>query len=234
MFFVEGSFLMRIFTVAHILNLNPLTSQRSREQGAVGNVITLHAGQVIGNHAVVASGMNKDFFSQFQAGFRGNFTVGFDFVNNFLVIRRRNDDGHAFMILGSSTNHCRAADIDIFNGVFECAIRIGDCLFKRIKIDGDDVNRVNIKLLKSFHVSLNRTACQNTCMDLGIQCLYATIKHFRETCVIGHFLYRDACLSDQFGSTTSGKNVVTEFMQFACKFHDSGLIGTANQSLLFH
>ena len=146
-FAVESSFLMRIFAVAHILHFNPLACQAFRELCTSRNVVALHAGQIVGNHGVVVSGMNKHFLCQFQSGFRRNFAFFLDLFDNFSVVAGRDNDGNTFMVLRGSANHRGTADINIFDGVFKGAVRVGDCLFERIQVDCDDVNRINFKLL---------------------------------------------------------------------------------------
>ena len=85
-FSIESGCLMRIFAVAHILDFNPLTSQRFREAGTCGNVRALHACQIVRDHGVVVSGMNEHFLSQFQSGFRSYMADFFDFFDNFSVV----------------------------------------------------------------------------------------------------------------------------------------------------
>ena len=51
------------------------------------------------------------------------------------------------MILGGRANHGRPADIDILDGILECAVRLGDGLLERIEIDADKVDRLDVVLL---------------------------------------------------------------------------------------
>ena len=117
-FAVEGGFLMRIFAVAHVLYFDPLTCQAFRELRTGRDVVALHAGQIVGNHGVVVSGMNEHFLCQFESGFRRNVALFFDLFDDFSVVAGRNYNGDAFVILRSSTDHRRAADINVFDSVF--------------------------------------------------------------------------------------------------------------------
>ena len=146
-FAVEGGFLMRIFAVAHVLYFDPLTCQAFRELRTGRDVVALHAGQIVGNHGVVVSGMNEHFLCQFESGFRRNVALFFDLFDDFSVVAGRNYNGDAFVILRSSTDHRRAADINVFDSVFERAVRVGNSLFERIQVHCNDVDRINFKLL---------------------------------------------------------------------------------------
>ena len=233
-FTIEGGFLVRIFAVTHVLHLDPLTSQAFRELRTCRDVVALHAGQVVGNHGVIVSGMNEHFLCQFQSGFRRNVALFFDFFDDFSVVAGRNNNGDAFMVLRSSANHSGAADINVFDGVFEGAVRVGDGLFERIQVHCNDVDGINFKLLQRFHMFRNGAAGKNAGMDLRVQCFDSSVEHFREAGVVGNLLYGNACLSDEFCSSAGGQNVVSEFCQGFCKFNDAGFIRAADQRLFFH
>ena len=138
------------------------------------------------------------------------------------------------MVFGRSADHGRTTDIDIFNGFFKCAIGFSDRCLKRIEVHNNDIDRINVVVSQGFHMFRIGAASQNTRVDLRIECFDTTVKHFRETRVIGHFLNFDSCLSDQFGGTARGEQVIAQSGEFASELHDSGLIRHTQQSLFTH
>jgi hypothetical protein len=59
-------------------------------------------------------------------------SVGLQFIQNDWVISRIDNDGDIIMVLGRTTNHAGAANVDVLDSGFQIAIRSGYGLFKRI------------------------------------------------------------------------------------------------------
>ncbi len=92
------------------------------------------------------------------------------------------------MVLGRGAHHRRSADINILYGVFQRAAFTRHGLGERIKVNDNHINWRDIML---FHNGIILTATtQNAAVDFRVQGFDASIHHFRETGVIGHFGYR--------------------------------------------
>ena len=84
-------------------------------------------------------------------------------------------------------------------------------------------------LLHSFHMIRVITDGKDAAMDHRMQCLHASVHHFRET---GHFrngLDRNAGIRDGFHRAAGGNDLHAQFMKAFCKFYDTGLIRYADQ-----
>ena len=151
------------------------------------------ATEVVGDHAVVGGGMLEGFDGEIETRFKcqGPF-VGIHLINNGVVVAALHHDGHIFMVLGCGAHHGRAADINIFNRIFQRAAFAGDGLGERVEVNDNHVDGGNIVLLHNTVVLTATT--QNTAVHFRMQGFDASIHHFRETGVIGHFGYRQTFL----------------------------------------
>ena len=165
-FTVESRFLMRVFAVAHILDFDELTRKAFGEV----NLLTVFAQacEIVGNHRVVAGGVAENFLSQSQSRGRAHFTFFFQFGKHLTVIGRIHNNRDTFMVFSRRADHCRTADIDIFDRVFKSAIRFGHRCFKRIEIDNDDIDGIDIVIGQSLHVFRIGTTGQDAGMNLRI------------------------------------------------------------------
>ncbi|MNP50831.1 hypothetical protein D3C76_1451160 [compost metagenome] len=94
------------------------------------------------------------------------------------------------MVLGGGANHGRAADIDILYRIFQRAAFTGNGLGERVEVNNNHIDRRNPVLIHNAVVLAATT--QNAAVDFWMQGFDASIHHFRETGVIGHFGYRQA------------------------------------------
>jgi len=99
------------------------------------------------------------------------------------------------MILGRSTQHGWPADIDIFNGCPEIAVRFRDCLLEGIEVHANQVDGRDVVI--GHHLLVSTAPTENSTMDLRMQGLDASVHHLRETGVITNFDDRNAMLDQQ-------------------------------------
>ena len=64
------------------------------------------------------------------------------FIQYSIVICRIADERYTFVVFPRRADERYAADIDVFDGVRVGDVGLGDGLFKRIEVDGDEVNVV--------------------------------------------------------------------------------------------
>ena len=124
LFYIEGSLLVAVFTVAHILLLNEVQVKCARE--AASRFFTLavisrnHATEVVGDHAVIGGGMFEGFDGEVETGIESQRTfVGIHLFNNSVIVAALNNDSDISMILGGGAHHGWAADIDVLNRIFQ-------------------------------------------------------------------------------------------------------------------
>ncbi len=73
-------------------------------------------------------------------------------VKHRLVVGGVDDDGNPVVVLRCSTDHRRAADIDILDGVVERGVLAPDSLFKGVEIDGEQIDGLDAVLLHDLFV----------------------------------------------------------------------------------
>ena len=192
---VKSSLLVRVFAVAHFLHLHPALVElfgKFVHARFAGEFFVRHAGQVIGNHAVILRGVAECFARQVEAGFVGQPAARLlQFADNSIEIGIVGDDGDVFPVFGGGTHHGGAADVDVFNRVFQCAGCFGDGGGKRIQVHAHQIDIADAVFLHFGHVLVQIAAPQNPAVDFRMQRFHAAVQHFGEAGVVGHFNHGD-------------------------------------------
>ncbi|CSF45773.1 Uncharacterised protein [Shigella sonnei] len=193
LFYIEGSLLVAVLAVTHILLLNEVQVQRAWEATGGFFAFTVvsrnHAAEVVGNHAVVGGSVFEGFDGEVETGCkRQRSFVVIHLFNNGVVVAALHHDCDIFMVLSGGAHHGRAADIDVLNRIFQRAAFTSNSLGERIQVNNHHIDRLDLMF---FHngIVLAATA-QNATMYFRMQGLHASIHHLRETGVIGNFGYR--------------------------------------------
>ncbi len=79
------------------------------------------------------------------------------------------------------------------------------------------------------HVRRHIAPREQAAVNLRVQRLHAAIEHFRESCVVGDFCHRQACIGQQLGRPAGGQKLHAERMKFASEFEDAGLVGNGDE-----
>ena len=174
---------MRVFAVA---------------QGAVQLVVSVEVGgediatlnakllrEVIGDGAVVVSGVIEGLGHQAAAQRQVEGTA-FDGGDDFGVVGRTNHDADRGVVLRRRAHQRRAANVDVFHGVFESHVGFVHGFAEGIEVDDDEVNRRNAVF---EHDGVVRTApAKNAAVDSGVQGFHPPRHHFREAGVLAYVL----------------------------------------------
>ena len=83
------------------------------------------------------------------------------------------------MILGRGADQRRAADVNVLDGILESRGGVGDGLLKRIEVDDDQVNRVDVRRGQGVEVRGQIPAGEDAGVDLGMQGLDSSTQDFR-------------------------------------------------------
>src|SRR5690554_31536 len=225
-FGIESGTLVRVFTVAHILDLHELGVEGAGEVGVV--VVRGAATQVVGDGTVVTGGVFEGLYRQVEACVVAELAiVAVELFQHPAVVGSVDYDGDIVVVLGRSTDHGGAADVDVLNGGGQIAIRIGHGVFKRVQVHHHHVDGVNAVLA---HDGIIGTAtAQNATVDLRVQGFYPAVHHFRETGVVGHFSDRYVVFLEQAECAASGEQLNAAFSQGTAKIDDAGFITHADQ-----
>ena len=103
-FYIEGSLLVAVLSVTHILLLNEVQVQRTREAAgrfsAFAMISRHQATEVVGDHAVVRGGVLECFDGEVETRLqRQRPFVGIHLINNGVVVAALHHDGNIFMVL---------------------------------------------------------------------------------------------------------------------------------------
>src|SRR5699024_9282495 len=124
LFYIEGSLLVAVLAVTHILLLNEVQVQRAWEATGGFFAFTVvrrnHAAEVAGDPAVVGGSVFEGFDGAIETGCkRQRSFVVIHLFNNGVVVAALHHDCDIFMVLSGGAHHGRAADIDVLNRIFQ-------------------------------------------------------------------------------------------------------------------
>ena len=208
---VEGRALMRVLAVAHVLDLDELAVEGAREGrpifGAQGIAVLIDSAQVVGNHAVIGSGMFERLQRQVKTLGVGHAAVA-QAVEDARVVAGVDHDGDILVVLGGRANHGRSTDIDILDGIRQSAARSGDGGSEGVEVDHHHVDRLDAVFGHDRSVQVATT--EDAAVNLRVQGLDPTVHHLREAGVIGHFHGINVAVAQQLVGATGGEDFHTQ------------------------
>ena len=134
---------MRILAVAHVLHLGKIEIDLRRERAL--RAVRIDRGEIVADRGIISGSVRERLFRQIETcRVTHRAAVGLHLGQNVRVVRWVGDDGDMAVVLRRGAHHGRAADVDIFNGIFQRAIWFCDSRRKRIQIhhhqiDGRDI-----------------------------------------------------------------------------------------------
>jgi len=227
---IEGSLLVRVFTVAHVLRLDELHVVGTREQAAIFGAELLgalvDAAEVVGDHTVVAGSVLERLERQVEALGVGQPAV-LQVVDHCHVVFGVDHNGDVLVVLRRAADHGRAADVDVLDSIRQCAAGLGYSGGERVEADRHQIDWSNAVL--GHHRAVQVTTTKDAAVDLRMQGLHPSVHHLRETGVIGHFDGSDTVVTQQLEGTAGGEDLNTEGFELAGEVDDAGLVGHADQ-----
>ena len=128
----------------------------------------INFGQPCGNCRIIRTGELEYLDRQMEAGCQCCIAMLFYFGNHPGIIGRINNNSNMLKILCSSPEHGGAADVDIFNGMGHCAVRIPGGLVKGIEIYRDKIYLLQTMGRYLFFVGCISPNIQNAAMHFGM------------------------------------------------------------------
>ncbi len=216
---------MRIFTIAQILLFTELAVVSLREGLALP--LTVNGTQIIGNGAVIAGGVFEGLDCQGETVCRRHTALMFCHrLKHLFIIIAIDHNGDGGMILGGGAHHRGAADIDIFDGLRQSAVRIADGMCKGIQVDGYQVDSTDAMLIHDGIIDTPST--QDTAVDLGVQGFQAAVHHLREGSIIRDFDDRNSLLFQQPSGAAGGEYLNVHLVQAAGKIDNAAFVRDAD------
>ena len=96
------------------------------------------------------------------------------------VIGGGNDDGHVLIIFGGGADHGGAADVDVFDEVFERGVGAGGGLFELIEVDDDHVDGRDALGFDGREMIGAGAHGEDAAGDSGMERLDAAVQHLRK------------------------------------------------------
>ena len=127
-------------------------------------------------------------------------------------------------VFSSGAHHGGAADVDVFNRVFQCAAGLGHGGGKGVEVHAHQVDIADVVLGHFVHMRGQIAAPQNTAVDFGVQGFHAPVEHFRKAGVIGHFNHRNTGIGQQFGGAAGRQQFHAHVCQRTGKIHHAGFV----------
>lgn len=115
-----------------------VTHTRSRLHLLGGVVRGVHLAEVVCDGLVVALGALERLESEPPPGLLGDLPLLLPLGEDRVVVGRAGDDGHAGVVLGSCAEEGDAADVDLFDGSGEGAVRLGGLEDEGVQVADDE------------------------------------------------------------------------------------------------
>lgn len=178
-FSVEGGRLVGVLAVAEALDFAVAEGFRFAEHRG----FRAHGvGKEVRDKTVVVGGRGEDLLGAGAVEFKGRFAVVLIHdLKELVVVIGVGDDRHVLEVLGSGTEHGRAADVDVFYRFRESHVRLFDGGLEGIKIDDDKVDVLKGVFLHGLLMGGIVAHGKKTGVDLRMERLDAAVQHLRET-----------------------------------------------------
>ena len=150
--------------------------------------------------------------------------MGLQFGDHSVVLAGVGKDGHIFPVFSRAAHHSRAADVNVFNGLFQRTTGPRNGGFEGVKVHHQQVDGVNAMGCQRLHVCRHIAPCQQAAVYLGVQGLHAAIEHFRKARHLGYFSHRQAMLGQQLGGAAGRKQAYALRVQRARQVKHTGFI----------
>ncbi len=146
------------------------------------------------------------------------------------VVIGRDNDGHVLKIFGGGTNHRRAADVYLLDGLFERdALAARDCLLKGVEVDDDEINQLDAVLFGGAHVLGVVAHGEERAVNARVERLDATVHHFGKAGHVRHVTHFDSGLAQSPRRPARAQNLNIEAAQMLCEFDEARLVGDAQE-----
>ena len=147
---VQRRLLVRVFAIAEVKNF------RERESKRFGKILLFRCFtlEVLGNHRVVMRRVLERLFCEHETCFFADRPVPFtQFESESGILCGAYDNACETIIFCGRTDHCRTADVDLLDRVFGRHAILHYCLFERVQINDNKINRLDMEVVELFSVN---------------------------------------------------------------------------------
>ena len=181
-----------------------------KEQLLVKPGLCTHIGR---DHRIVLSRMGVCFGRKFQARSLFRIAAGTDFTEHLLIVRRVADHRDVGPVLGRRTQHRRAADVDVLDGVLHLHIGFGNGLAERVEVHTDHVDKFDIVIFQGFQVFGIVASRQQAAVHVGVQGLDAAVADLGKARHVADVDNLDPAVGEQFHRAARGDHLPAQGTQ---------------------
>ena len=175
-------------------------------------------------------GVAERLTRQVETGFVAQCAAaGFHFGGDGGEVGGIGNDGDVFPVFRGGAHHGRAADVDVFNRVFQRAVWLGDGGGEGVEVHAHQVDVADVVLFHSGNVIKQIAPAENAAVDFWMQRFHAAVEHFGEACIVGHFDDGNARIGQELGRAAGGEDGHAELVERAGKFDGAGFVGKTDQ-----
>ena len=131
------------------------------------------------------------------------------FIQHHGVLAGVCDDCNVLPVFGCTSHHGRAANVDVFYGVFQTAVWIGNCSFKRIEVDHQDIDGADAVVFQSLHMRGNFATGEQARMHQRVQGFDTAIEHLWKARELCHLKNGQTLGTQQLRGTPGGNQLYT-------------------------
>ena len=255
---VERARLMRVFAVPQVLDLAEPRGECGKQAVDFGRIPAglialidffarrlrrkridvfskINPGEVGINRGVILGGAGEGPHRQIEAETVGRLAfVAAEVFENLVVLHGIGDDRDGAVILGGGADHRRTADVDIFDGIFEGAVRLGDGLLEGVEIHAEEVDSADVMGLHGARMVRIVAQGQEAAVDGRVEGFDPTVHHFGEAGDLRDIFDGKAGVAEGFGGAAGGDQLDVEFgLKGRGEFDDTGLIGNGEERPLY-
>jgi len=135
-------------------------------------------------------------------------------------------------VRGGGARRGGAADVDVFNRVFQRAAGLGDGGGEGIKVDAHEVDIADVVFFHGGNVIKQIAPAEDAAVDFRVQRFHAAVEHFGEAGVVGHFDDGNARIGQELGRAAGGEDFHAQTVQGLGKGDNAGFVGKADEGAL--
>ena len=144
-------------------------------------------------------------------------------------------DRHTLVVLGGAAQHCRAANVDVLNGLPESHVGLRHGLLERIKVHHHQVDERDVVGLGLTQVFGLVAPAEQSAVNFRMQRLHPAIHDFGKAGVPAHLGDREPPPGEKLGCAPRGKNPIAKtFDQGGRKFDQPAFIAHRKEGQLHH
>ena len=209
-----------------VLAITQFTGLAPRQQQGLGERVRGMAAQVVADQDVVAGRVGERLRGQFppEALRRAAVAEGRKHPRVVAGIANHREPG---MVLGRRAQHGRPAHVDLLDGAFLGGVRVEDCGFERVEIDGQEVDPADAVFFDGGLV--HAAARQQPAVHGRMKRLDAAVHDFRKTGELGNLQHLKARRAQCAGRAPRGNQFEPEVGQPPAKIRHAGLVGNADK-----